>query len=42
MNQAPDPRPALPERLFTYGSTSLFLALMGMVGWALSSNALLK
>lgn len=43
MTPAPDPRPAMAERLFTLGSTTMFLFLIGAVAWALAaSNALLK
>ena len=43
MNRIHEPRPAFAERLFTLGSASLFIGLMGAVAWALSaSNVLLK
>ncbi len=49
MNASPDPRsalaerPALAERVFTLGSATMFVALMGAVAWALAApNALLK
>lgn len=43
MNPAPDPRTVLPDRLFTFGSATMFLFLMGAVVWALAApNALLK
>jgi hypothetical protein len=43
MSSAPDPRTALPERLFTVGSATMFLLLMSAVTWALAApNALLK
>ncbi|HEY1562176.1 MAG TPA: hypothetical protein VGF71_15020 [Caulobacteraceae bacterium] len=43
MNRIHEARPAFAERVFTLGSASLFLALMGAVAWALAAfNAFLK
>jgi hypothetical protein len=43
MNEIHEPRPDFAERLFTLGSASLFIGLMGAVAWALAvSNVLLK
>lgn len=43
MNRIQEHRPAFAERLFTLGSASLFIGLMGAVAWALAvANVLLK